>query len=365
MREMIDEICASLKINATLGYGLVWGMLIAGCISLVFWAIIFSLSRDFGFWGRLVISLLPLIPFVGISWNFYKMGTKEAAVPIQHRGVVTRENRRREDILLNEGKNWVWPIWPIKESVIIVDVRERIVSIGTDESPFIVMAMSPKAAAKKASQAPISNQSEDQGHEGDVVRMKISVTLRWRIKDDIEHILKFLNTKGEAEVLNQVVKVANSALRDIAATYLDTDLMQSKEEFGKKAHTAITAKDSAYRAELEKLGVATEKDDISIIVGKVLPSSNEVLDAMEQQRVEELQQKGDNVEISNVISNVKRLHTELGGNITMKDAVDIFQAERGKATRWVVDGNAPPEVRGQVAGGAAWSSGGKEMKPRE
>ncbi len=89
--------------------------------------------------------------------------------------------------------------------------------------------------------------------------------------------------------------------------------------------------------------------EISKILVKDIRIPKELTNANVKKMIEEAEKLADTVETDNLISNVKKIAKEL--EMSTSKAADLFQAEREKATRTIIDGTADPLVKaGKLAG---------------
>lgn len=267
---------------------------------------------------------LILIPFFLILGGLFCEGF--CKVEMAHRGVVLFLGKRRTNVILDEGLNWILPFF---ETAIQVDIREQIVQIGNDR-PFLVMTMPEVANAGSVPNSRV------------VTQMKVKVSVRYRVRDDIRSIINYLNTKG---VEGGIIEMVNSILRQKAALRSDIKLMEEKDRIGEEVEGEIRDENSVHLNTLNSWGI----EILGIILGKAMPNSEIMIRGMEQRRINEFKREGDVVDIRNLIDNVKLMAKEL--KIPELSAADLFQSEIGRATRTIIDGTASERVKqGELIG---------------
>lgn len=206
-------------------------------------------------------------------------------------------------------EGWVWV--PSLMSVVSVDMRERTADI------------------KEAIVISKNN-----------VRMQIDTRLMWQIIDPYQTL-----DIGEDVVKDGLRDLVVNTLREEARKHTDKDLMTKEINLGAKINKAADANS-------DRWGIKT----VQVLVPKVVPAADNVIEAWERESIEERQAKSEAIENEHFIERVERM-SDGGNKMPYEIAAAFFQTERGKQSpvrKLIIEGDKGNPI---VKAGAAVNDG--------
>ncbi len=246
---------------------------------------------------------------------FGRGGLRE--IPISHRAVPLSFGTRQEEYELSEGWVWNWPA-PIR-SVEIVDVREQTLEVGMTE----VLT-------------------------DDNVPISIDLSAQFMVVN----LYTFLSAKGVPEALREAI---DSTTRVIIQELESDKVAQEKKNIPDQILNGFkTLEDKEVDGIANYAAIRWGIEVIKIRITHIrlpeeLETANTAIKVQEALTKKEVVQAAtEKVEAAHVAAMIK---TYVDAGLSATEAVNALQAERSKATRIIIDGNANPLVQAGLLAG--------------
>lgn len=246
---------------------------------------------------------------------FGRGGLRE--IPIGHRAIPLSFGTRQNEYELDEGWVWNWPE-PIRD-VEIVDTREQTLEVGMTE----VLT-------------------------GDNVPISINLSAQYMVVD----LYTFLSVKGVPEALREAI---DSTTRVIIQDLESDKVAQEKKNIPDQILNGFKTLEDK---EIDGIAsYATTRWGIEVIKVRIthirlpeeLETANTAIKVQEARTKKEVAQaETEKVEATHVAAMIK---TYRDAGLSATESVNALQAERGKATRIVIDGTANPLVQAGLLAG--------------
>ncbi|OGZ04095.1 MAG: hypothetical protein A2648_02960 [Candidatus Lloydbacteria bacterium RIFCSPHIGHO2_01_FULL_41_20] len=307
---------------ATLATGLIWVLLQA-----LFWIIetIFGIDgRNFETNWVLLVGAFLISQAYFFAGGLVKIRIVHCAVPLFLGKRPTETDKDGKIPVLSEGYNWVlpWPIMGCEEISLELNTFEL-------ENPMEVLS-----GGEQSKDEGVKDEGAKRAEKNiNRVAFKIQAGILFYI--DKKKLNRYLEAR--AKFTETILDIIRSVVREEAAKKDDEELLSMGYEEIAKALLAKLTNPTKDKGDpyATRLGIEV----VRVLVTKIVPFDEKMTRQYERIKKEKLDLRAEAVEADNFIALVNKVRDGLGRDgISAEKAADYIQAERGKATRVIIDG---------------------------